>query len=627
METRQAGERLAFGLFELEPGTGELRKHGTLVKLQPQPFRVLVLLASHSGELVTRETIRDELWGDGTNVDFDAGLNFCIRQIRSVLVDDPVQPRYIETLAKRGYRFLAPVTRLKLPEKSPPPASPATPSPVEATPRIAEAPAPSSWARRSGWLRIGLAVPAMLLAGIGWKSLSTEPAKRILVRPFVTVGLSEEQAWLGDALAQQVSAALVGTERLQVAPWSMSLALKMQPATIREIGRRFHVDRILEGSVSLAGDRLQVSTQLVDAATEQVVWTGQYQRDAPNLAGLQDDISAALAAELKLEVAGEHVPVTRRRPQDIGTYNLYLRALYLADDLSPGPLERSIEYFHEVIRRAPDYAPAHAGLAVSQVILGMWREGAVMLADAESNARKAIEMDPGSARAHWALGHYLFQQWHWQAAEDEFRQALKLDPDLANAHQLYALYLACQGRTGQSVSEARKAVELAPTSPLFSYALAQTLFYAGRFEEAIMQGRLAVELSPRFLPPYRLLARAYTLKGMFAEAEDALRQQEQAGAGSVGSLWMANTLGRAGRREQARAAIQRWREIQKARPAPLALAVALYASGDTAGTLDAIERSVADHTMSMMWLKASPELLALHSHPRFKQALARMGLE
>jgi len=139
-----------------------------------------------------------------------------------------------------------------------------------------------------------------------------------------------------------------------------------------------------------------------------------------------------------------------------------------------------------------------------------------------------------------------------------------------------------------------------------------------------------MELSPRFTPPYRLLARAYTLKGMSAEAEDTLRQEEQAaGAGSVGSLWMANTLGRVGQREQARAAVQQWREIPRAHPhpPPLGLVLALDASGDTGGALDAIDQSVAAHTMSMTWLKASPELAALHSHSRFKQALARMGLD
>src|SRR5579862_5945894 len=261
VQSSSAG-RLAFGSFEIDLRTGELRKHGTLMKLQPQPFRVLVLLASHSGELVTRDMLRDELWGDSTNVDFDAGLNFCIRQVRSVLSDDPVQPRYIETLAKRGYRFLAPVTGLQPPA----PASSETQSPAHTAVPVARPESSTPSLLRAGWIAFCLAGAAMLLAGIGSRTLSTDSSNRILVRPFVTVGLSEDEAWFGDALAQQLAEALVQAKRVRVAPWSQSLALKNQPATTREIARRFRVNKILEGSVTRAGVRLMVSTQMVDAA-------------------------------------------------------------------------------------------------------------------------------------------------------------------------------------------------------------------------------------------------------------------------------------------------------------------------------------------------------------------------
>jgi len=349
MERRKFSKRLAFGPFEIDLGTGELLKNGTLVKLQPQPSLVLRLLVSHPGELISREEIKETLWKNETTVEFDQGLNFCIRQIRAALNDDFREPRFIETLPKRGYRFIAPV------EVVPPDGDglghAESESPIEAPSRQ----------RSRKWWWAGAAAAVILLLFFARSAIQFRAApKAILVRPLVNLDLPEKDAWFGDALTQQLVATLAETKSLRVVPWSASMALKGQSLGLRELGTRFHVDAILEGSLRRSGDRLQVTMQLVDVASERTLWSDRDERDASDLGKVQDDLLAAIAGTLKLRVTEEAIPPARRRPQDLETYNLYLKAVYLADQFSPEGVSKSVEDLGEVIRRTPGYAPAHA---------------------------------------------------------------------------------------------------------------------------------------------------------------------------------------------------------------------------------------------------------------------------
>ena len=618
MEDSAAVGQIRFGSFELYPRTGELLKEGIPLKLPAQPFRVLLLLASRPRELVTREEIKDAVWTDGTTVEFDPGLNFCIRQIRAALKDDARQPKFIETLPKRGYRFIAPVEVASSYETG-------------YRNQAASPPAPQSRRYLRWWFAAASA--AILLLTVSLSGLLHAGPKSILVRPFVSLNLPQEDAWFADVIPQQLVASLAETKSLRIVPWAYSMALNNQTLGARELGARFHVDTILEGSLRRSGDRLQLTMQLVDVATERTLWSFQDERDVRDLGYLRDDLLAAIEGALKLRIAEDAVPAARRPPQDRETYNLYLKALYLADEFSPERVAQGVNDFEEVIRRAPGYAPAYAGLANSLTILPFVEAAPPKdtLARATSAARQAINLDFGLAAAHAALAHSYFNEWDWGSAAKEFQIALNLDPDSATTRQLHALFLASQGRGDEAIREARRAVDLAPTSWLISLSLSQVFLQSGHFDDAIEQARRTLDLYPNFSEAYTNLARAYSMKGRYSEAIETLRQWAyyEPRAGSVQQLWRAQTLARAGQNAEARALILTWRKesVSRRKGFPMAYVASLLACGDTDGALKALRQSVERHTPSMIWLKTTPELAAIRSDRRFVQVLAQMNLD
>jgi len=609
-------EQFEFGPFELRPASGELSKAGLSLKLPPQPFSLLVMLVSRPAELITREEIQEALWSDGTTVEFDQSLNFCIRQIRSALGEDAREPKFIETLPKRGYRFIAPVTRTI----------------VKPDAKVERAAPPHAKWRPVVWVRLAIIaamLPALYLARRGGEKQGSPSA--ILVRPFVNLDLPAADAWFSDALAQQVIGALAETKALRVVPWSSSLALKGQSADVSELGKRFQVDAILEGSVGRQGDRLRVVTQLVDVATQRTIWSHQDEREARDLASVHDDIMSAIASTLKFRLAETITPKARRRPQDLETYNLYLKAVVLGDQFSESGGTESVKDFEEVIQRAPTYAPAYAGLANELAIMPFFNpaEARQLLTRSRDAAEQAISLDPSLALAHAARGHSFFNAWDWKGAEKEFQIALSLDPDSAIAHHLYGLLLGSQGRSEEALREARRAVELAPTSAIISHSFATVLFHAGQFDESISQSRRTLELDRGLDLAYHDLIRCYTLKRMPSEAGQALDDLESIEHNHAKQpLLRANQLATVGKREEALKMIDQWliSNPRASRP-PMDLVVALLAAGKKDRALQTLRQAVERHTPSMVWLKSTPELVEVHSDPRFAAAVSLMKPE
>ena len=619
-----AGEQLIFGPFELRSASGELLKDGLNLKLAPQPFRVLLMLVSRPGELVPREEIREALWSDGTTVEFDQSLNFCIRQIRAVLLDDARGPKYIETLSKRGYRFIAPVTRVGQHERDATGVEPAQQTTPVAVPRLS---------RRlpMAWVALVIVVVLASLFFLVRRTAQTRPIpSAILVRPFVNLGLPTEDAWFSDALTQQIIGALAETKAVHVVPWSSTLALKSQSAGVRELGNRFHVDAILEGSVARSAERLRVMTQLVDAGTERILWSHQDERDARDLASVQDDLMSAIAGTLRLRLMETAVPEARRRPPDQETYNLYLKALVFGDQFSANGAAESVKDFEEVIRRAPGYAPAYAGLANELAIMPFFQAGKTqeVLARSREAAERALASDPNSAMAHAARGHSFFSGWNWSESEKELQTALGLDPDSAMAHHLYGLLLGTQGRSEEAIREARRAVDIAPTSAIISYGLATDLLHAGQFDESIVQSRRTLELDRGFELAYTDLVRAYTLKGSFFEAGKALSEWERIKPDPLQLLWRAHYLARFGKREEALKIIHHWlgSSPRASRP-PMVLAIALLSAGEKERALAALRRAVEMHLPGLVWLKSAPELAEVRFDPRFAAVVSLMDSE
>jgi len=608
-------EQFEFGPFELRPASGELLKAGLNLKLPSQPFRLLVMLVSRAGELITREEIQDALWSDGTTVEFDQSLNFCIRQIRAALGEDAREPKFIETLPKRGYRFIAPVTRIAV-EPDPKPELTA-PAPANRRPMV--------------WVTLAIIAAMASALYLARRTGEKQPSpSAILVRPFVNLDLPAEDAWFGDALTQQVIGALAETKAVRVVPWSSSLALKGQTASVLELGKHFQVDAILEGSIGRLGDRLRVVTQLVDVATQRTLWSHQDDRDARDLASVQDDVMTAIAGTLRLRLTETAIPEARRRPQETETYNLYLKAVVLGDQFSESGGTESVKDFQEVIRRAPGYAPAYAGLANELAIMPFFHpaEARQILTRSRDAAEHAIALDPSLALAHAARGHALYNSWDWKGSEKEYQIALSLDPDLAITHHLYGLLLGSQGRSEEAIREARRAAALAPTSALISYSLATVLLHVGNLDEAIAQSRRTLELDRGFDQAYSVLARAYALKGMPSEFLQVLSDWERQLHRPLQPLLRAYQLAKSGHRQQALAITNQWLASNSRASGPhMELVAALLAAGQKDRAFELLRQGVKLHGPTMVWLKSTPELAEVRSDPRFAAAVSLMEPE
>lgn len=621
-----------FGPFEICPATGELRKGDIKLKLQPQPFRLLLLLVSRPGELVSREELQEAVWSDGTTVEFDHSLNFCIRQIRAALAEDAHEPRYIETLPKRGYRFMAPVTRtvVELDPKLEPLAAPALTSPDAQMPLAPRDPGNVSSRFPGARARVvaAFAILIVLVSAVSWRYYSGSRSTAILVRPFVNQNVSPENAWFVDAITTRLEGALAKVPRVKVARW-FGAAPNASP-TIAELSRSFHVDRVLEGSVNLTGGNLDVTMQLVDAGTERILWSHQYSRAAANLGQVQENVLDSLAKTLTRSVTEGDVPRTRRRPKDDETYNLFLDAERMASDAIDTSAEAA-EKYKGVIQRAPDFAPAYAGLANALVTVPFRNQVPIMpkLIEAETTARKAIELDDTLAEAHTALAHSYWQEWRWKESEEEFQRALALDGNLAIAHRLYGMSLVSQGRGDEGIRETLRAVQLHPMSPLTNFSLARVYLAAGHFDEAITQARRTQELSRHHPEAYQVLVRAYTLKGLIPEANAALKEWEQhIPEAPMQTILRANLLARSGDVPKARALIREWlKHKAPGRRIPGGMAFALAATGDTSDAFDVINEDITRHVLGITWLKSTPELVPVRSDARFIAALARMNLQ
>jgi tetratricopeptide (TPR) repeat protein len=400
---------------------------------------------------------------------------------------------------------------------------------------------------------------------------------------------------------------------------------------VRELGNRFHVDAILEGSVGRSDGRLRVITQLVDVGTERILWSHQDDRDAHDLAHVPDDVISAISGTLKFHLTESTIPEARRRPQDQETYNLYLKALVFGDQFSANGAAESVMDFEEVIRRAPGYAPAYAGLANQLAIMPFFQTAKTqeVLARSRDAAERALALDPSSALAHAALGHSYFNSWNWTESERELQTALSLSPDLAIAHQLYGLLLSSQGRSEQAIREARLAVDLAPTSAIIAHSLADVLLHSGNFDESITVARRALELDRGFSPSYHVLIRDYTLKGMPSEADQALNELERIERdNTMQPLLRANQLAIDGKREEALRMIHQWivSNPRASRP-PMDLVVALLSAGEKDRAFQILRQGVDRHVPSMVWLKSTPELAAVRLDPRFTVAVSLMKPE
>jgi TolB-like protein/DNA-binding winged helix-turn-helix (wHTH) protein/Tfp pilus assembly protein PilF len=534
--------RLRFGVFEADLRLGELTRSGKRVRLQEQPFLVLAMLLERPGELVTRTELHSRLWPE-TIVDFDHGLNKAISKIRDALGDSSENPRFVETIPGRGYRFLADVTPVGAPaERVPAAAAPLTPAPMQpqapepATPAAPVAAPASSIvvppltvaAARSPrrWLILS-AVALALVVGISifWVR-SRAPAKphSLVVLPFQNLSNDTAQEFFADGMTDELIAHLGQVSALRVISRTSAMSYKATTKSLADISRELNVETVVEGSVLRVGDRVRITAQLIRVPADEHIWAHSYEGDIRDTLSLQRDVAGDIVQQIGATLTQTELrALESSRPVVPEAYEAYLKGRFFWNKRTRDGLNKSIEQFNHAIETDPTYSPAYSGLADAYALSGDWEYGILtpQEASAKSHAAavKAVSLDDNSAQAHTSLALSLdLYGWEWDAAEKEYERALQLNPGYATAHQWYAWHLLVTGRTHEGLLELRRAYSRDPLSLIISADLADALCIAHQLDESIKQSQRTLEFDPDFALGHYQLGQAYEQKHLHTQA-------------------------------------------------------------------------------------------------------------
>ncbi|MGH9776881.1 MAG: winged helix-turn-helix domain-containing tetratricopeptide repeat protein [Candidatus Acidiferrales bacterium] len=512
----EPSSRVRFGDFEANLRSGELRHHGLKVKLGDQSFQILALLLKDPGEVVTREQLQQKLWTEDTFVDFEAGLNSAIKRLRDALGDSADEPRFIETLPRRGYRFLLPVQ------------VDGRPGPAE----LAAAPAPLP---RAAWKKPAAAAAAVVilvvaaalglnLGGLRDRLFGHAPEIHSLaVLPLENLSGDPEQEYFADGMTEALITNLGKTGELRVISRTSAMQYKGTRKTLPEIARELNVDAVVEGSVLRSGDRVRITAQLVEARSDRHLWAETYEREMRDVLTLQDQVAQAIAAQIRAKVTQPQMQRSRVRNVNPEAYEYYLKGRYnYAERSSKEGHNAAIRYFELAIEKDPGYAAAYAGMAhgyMSASFGGQDLPPREAWPKAAAAAKKALELDDQLGEAHIAMAvvHFRFD-WNWPEAEREYRRGLELSPNDAFGHTSYAWFLGIMGRPDEAIAQLARARELDPFSVRVSNALAWVYAWSRRWDEAIAESGRTLQLDPNHIAAHNVLVWSYEAKGMYEEA-------------------------------------------------------------------------------------------------------------
>ena len=629
-----------FGLFEVDERQGDVLKGGSRMRLRGRPYEILLILLERPGELIPREELRSRLWSSDTFVDFDHGLNASVNRLRDVLGDSADSPRFIETIPRKGYRFIAPVTAM--------PSLAASPAAAVAAPAIV-APAPSPLpadalpgsAPRLRRMRVPLAIAtAVVVVMLGlvigvWRIYATRVAgaatMRLAVLPFRNVSGDPEQEFFSDGFTDEMIAELGALEpsRLGVIARTTSMHYKGSAKNARDIGSELGVDYVLEGSVRREGDRVRINADLVETKDQTSLWSETYDRKAAAVIDIQKDVAMAIARSLVPTLSTRGALSERPATSSFATYELTLRGRFFREQATEESTRKAIEYFDRAIAIDPNYAAAYAGEGDAYRLLGApgWEVEApeVLLKKARASAERALALDPQSSDAHAAMAMVHFSyDWDLAAAEREIKEAIRLNPSSSKAHQYYSGILTTAARMDEATREARRGAELDPLSATAGTTLGVRLYYSNRIDEAEAEFRKTLEVTPSFGVAHWGLAQCYRVKGRM---EDQLDELTRAVTLSGNSAYMRAQLGygyaAAGDRAHAMAIA---RELEAEGPAryvaPYHLALIAAGLGDTTLAIKWLERAYRDRSGWIVFLPVQPEFQKMKEAPEVRRLLA-----
>ena len=578
----ETGQRLRFGAFELDVRSRELRKDGVCIRLQEQPFEILRLMLERPGDVVTRDELRQRLWPDGTFVDFEHSLNAAVKRLRSALGDAADNPRFVETLPRRGYRFIAvaPVERDE---------------PAGAAPRV-----------------------------------------RLAVLPFTNLSDAEGQDYFTDGLTEEMITQL-GTRcrgRIGVvARWS-SMTFKGTTERAREIGRVLGADYLLEGGVRRQGERVRITARLIEAAGETHLWAQTYERHLSDVLSVQADVASRIAESLTMELSpGEAV----ERPggvTSVTAYQEYLQGRHLWNNWF-GPdderLDQALSRYTEALRIDSNFAPAYAGVARAHIARALnYRErprGA--LERARAAAKRSIELESRLSEGRLASADVRrMLEWDWRGAEADYTEAIALNPSQENAHRGFATMLAALGRHVEAVREVDRAVELDPLCLTVGTSAAFVRYLAGDYEGALAYCRRTTDIDPHYLPARRLVGAAYLQSGRTDAAVAVLEAvYAEARHDPVYAASLSTARAMAGDAPGAAELVAALRRLGTSRyVSRYHLALAHLGIGDRDSAFAALEQAVVDSDPALIYLAVEPRFEPIRSDPRYVRLLDLLGL-
>jgi TolB-like protein/tetratricopeptide (TPR) repeat protein len=580
MDAATRTDRLRFGSFELHLRSRELQNGTTRIRLQEQPFEILLMMLQRPGDVVTRDELRERLWPQGTFVDFEHSLNAAVKRLRSALGDEADNPRFVETLPRRGYRFIGALT----------------PEPTAQQP--------------------------------------LRPKVRLAVLPFVDLSECSEHGYFADGLTEEMIAQLgaLCKSRIGVISRYSSMVFRDSNRRAREIGEALQVDYLLEGSARREGDRVRITARLVETTSETHLWVETYESYLTDYLSVQTDVAARVARSLAMELIPDEPHAAQPVSPNAAAYQDYLKGRYYWNMLADQGVEPALVHFEQATRLDPSFALAYVGMARVQLLKAEYY-GTMprsVLEAARQSVKRALDLDPQLFEAHLALGEVRrMLEWDWRGAERAYAEAIVLNPSHEAAHRSYGLLLAALARPAEALRESDRACEMDPLCVVVnSGGNAWVRYLVGDYEGAIVRSREAVQMEPGYLVAHRVLAAAYLRSG---RANDALTVLENALATSGEDLvmlaWLAHARAVTGDREVAANLVNRLHCLAGTRHLPsYHLAFALVGLGDVDGAFAALEQATVDADPALINLGVEPRFEPLRSDPRYTRLIELLGL-
>jgi TolB-like protein/DNA-binding winged helix-turn-helix (wHTH) protein/Tfp pilus assembly protein PilF len=645
-----------FGVYEADFDSHKLTKSGFRIRLQDKPFQLLALLLERQGQVVTREELKEKLWPSDTFVEFDVGLNTAVKKLRAALSDTADNPRFVETVPRVGYRFVAPVSVLRPavasniePEVAVPAVEGSGESPLSPGPATSEIAAPaviprsdvlphsvaltSRW-RLAAWIAVGL---FLLTAGLATRMRSKSAAsasprgsiQAIAVLPLLNVSADATQEYFDDGITDEIITDLAKLAGPKVISRTSAMQYKGTHKTIPEIARELQVGAVLEGSVERSGDRIRVRMQLIDASTDQHLWAESYDRQLKDVLLLEAELAQDIAGQVEIRLTPQQQQnLVHNRTLNPQAFQDYLHGRHYWAMRTDESLKKAIEYFNRAIQKDPKDARSYAGLAQCYIVLPMLTKvsQAEAFPKARNAAAKALALDDSLADAHLSIAEVrLYQDWDFAGAEKEFKETLDLNPNYSTGHQWYGEFLSLMGRHEEAIRELQTALALDPLSAVVHLQFGNSLQEAREYDRALDQFRESLRLDPQFYAPFDGISWIYRRQGKFVESIPPLRTacqlyvkpyltrlvDELPGAYSAG--------GKAGYLRQVI-------KVHGQYVRPLYYLARDYADlGDRQAALEALNQSYENRDMELLWILVDPELDPLRSDSRFQELVRKVG--